>query len=234
MRVLLAICMIVASTVSWAADKPAAAVAPAAPVVTGKVLEVKDVDTYTYIRLKTKQGEVWAAVMKAPIKKGATVTIEDVSEMHDFESKTLKKTFPVILFGSLSGAVSGAPAGHGMGQAPAAAAVVKMEDIHVAKASGANAYTVAEIVSKAAELKDKPVVLSGKVVKYNPGIMGKNWVHLRDGTGTDADGSNDILVTTSSGTKVGYVVTAKGIVHTEKDFGSGYAYKVLIEEATLQ
>ena len=40
-----------------------------------------------------------------------------------------------------------------------------------------NARTVAEILTKTAELKDKPVVVSGKVVKYNPGIMGKNWIH---------------------------------------------------------
>ena len=233
MKVLFAVCMIVASTFVWAADKPApaaAAPAPVALVVKGKVLEVKDADIYTYIRLQTAKGEVWAAVIKAPIKKGATVTLEDVSEMHDFESKAMKRTFPVILFGSLSGAKVNLPPGHGM--APAVA--VKLDDIHVPKASGENARTVAEIVTKSAELKDKPVTVSGKVVKYNPGIMGKNWVHLRDGTGSDADGSNDILVTTASNTKAGDVVTAKGIVRTEKDFGSGYAYKVMVEEATLQ
>ena len=70
-------------------------------------------------------------------------------------------------------------------------------DIHVAKASGANARTVAEIVTKGAELKDKPVLVRGKVVKYNPEIMGKNWIHLRDGSGSASDNSNDVLVTTT-------------------------------------
>jgi hypothetical protein len=107
-------------------------------------------------------------------------------------------------------------------------------DVHVPKASGDNARTVAEIMAKAAELKEKPVLVSGKVVKYNAGIMGKNWIHLRDGSGSEKDGNNDILVTTGSQTKVGDVVTVKGIVRTDKDFGAGYAYKVLIEEATLQ
>ena len=104
--------------------------------------------------------------------------------------------------------------------------------IHVPKATGANARTVAEVLTKGAELKDKSVVVRGKVVKYNASIMGKNWVHLRDGTGTAPN--NDILVTTTQPTKLGDVVTVKGVVHTDKDFGSGYAYKVLIEEATLQ
>ena len=107
-------------------------------------------------------------------------------------------------------------------------------DIHVPKASGANARTVAEIMTKGAELKDKPVLVRGKVVKYNPNIMGKNWIHLRDGSGSAADNTNDVLVTTMNQAKIGDVVTVKGIVRTDKDFGSGYAYKVLIEEATLQ
>jgi hypothetical protein len=89
-------------------------------------------------------------------------------------------------------------------------------------------------MTKSAELKGKAVLVRGKVVKYNPGIMGKNWIHLRDGTGSPANGSNDVLVTTMSTAKVGDIVTIKGTVRTDKDFGSGYAYKVLIEEATLQ
>jgi hypothetical protein len=64
--------------------------------------------------------------------------------------------------------------------------------------------------------------------------MDKNWIHLRDGTGSAADGTNDLVVTTKDETKVGDVVLVKGVVHTDKDLGSGYTYKVLIEEATLQ
>ena len=71
-------------------------------------------------------------------------------------------------------------------------------------------------------------------MKYNPEIMGRNWVHLRDGTGSALDNSNDLLVTTTNEAEIGDVVTAKGIVRTDMDFGSGYAYKVLIEEATLE
>jgi hypothetical protein len=107
-------------------------------------------------------------------------------------------------------------------------------DVKVPKAAGANAYTVADVLTKGAELKGKTVLVRGKIVKYNPEIMGKNWLHLRDGSGAAASGSNDILVTTSQTAKKGDVVTAKGIVRTDKDFGAGYSYKVLIEEATLQ
>ena len=100
--------------------------------------------------------------------------------------------------------------------------------------SGDNARTVAEIIAKAAELKDKPVRVRGKVVNYKPKILGKNWIHLRHGSGVAADNSNDVLVTTTTQVKIGNVVTVTGVVHTDKDFGPGYSYKVLIEEATLK
>jgi hypothetical protein len=237
--------LLLAATFAWAGEMPApntAAPAPAAASVKGEVLEVKDVESYTYLRLKTKDGETWAAIGKAPVKKGAEVTIENVMVMTNFESKTLKKTFPSILFGSLAvaTAATGPAISTPMGGANMAAAHAGMAksadvgDVRVAKATGANARTVAEVVTKAAELKDKPVLVRGKVVKYNAEIMGKNWVHLRDGSGSASDNSNDVLVTTTSQAKTGDVVTVKGIVRTDKDFGAGYAYKVVIEDATLQ
>jgi hypothetical protein len=127
---------------------------------------------------------------------------------------------------------STAPSPHGsMGKA---ANTVEVADAKVAKASGPNAKTVAEIVTQAADLKDKTVLVRGKVVKYNAGIMGKNWIHLRDGSGSAAAGTNDVLITSLNEVKVGDVVTAKGIVRTDKDFGSGYVYKVIVEEATFE
>jgi hypothetical protein len=230
MRLLLAIYLLVVPAFVWAADKPAA---PPAAAVSGEVLETMDDAGFTYLRLKTKDGEAWAAVRQAPVKTGAQVTIENVTAMQNFESKSLKKTFPVIYFGDLPGA--GAPAGHDMAAAHAGMGkAADVGDVRVARATGANARTIAEIVTKSAELKDKPVLVRGKVVKYNQAIMGKNWIHLRDGSGSAAANTNDIVVTTAEQAKLGDVVTVKGVVRTGKDFGAGYAYKVLIEDATLQ
>jgi hypothetical protein len=120
------------------------------------------------------------------------------------------------------------PPGH-----PSISRPVDIGDVHVAKATGPNAKTVEEIVTQRTQLKDKPVAVHGKVVKFHAAIMGKNWVHLRDGTGSQAQGSNDVLVTTQDQTRPGDVVTARGTVRINKDFGSGYAYPVLIEEATI-
>jgi hypothetical protein len=225
---LLLFCLSVASAFVWTGNGYAQ---PAGSVAKGKVLEIENVPGYTYLHLKTKDGETWAAVPTAQVKKGDKVTINNASVMSNFESKTLKKTFPTILFGTLgSGAATKLAMDKPFSHPPAA----NIDNTPVAKASGANARTVAEIISQSASLKDKPVLVRGRVVKFNAGIMGKNWVHLRDGTGSAADKTNDILVTTANETNVGDIVTAKGIIRTDKDFGSGYTYKVLIEEATLQ
>ncbi len=221
-------CSVAFALSASAADAPAA-VPSSDGVVTGVILEVKDVDSYTYVRLKTKDGETWAAVSKAPLKKGATISIGDAMVMNNFESKALKKTFSSIIFGNLAGSnkgVAGAPSG--------AAKAQDNTPIKVAKATGDNARTVAEVVTKSVELKDKSVQVRGKVVKYSPEIMGKNWIHLRDGSGSEASNTNDILVTSAGQAKLGDVVTVTGVVRVDKDFGSGYSYKVLIEEATIK
>ena len=197
--------------------------------LSGVVLETQDVDGYTYVRLKTPEGETWAAVGKAPLKKGATVAIENTMVMKNFESKSLKKTFPTIVFGTLAGSAKNTSDPHA-----GVAKVVDTAPIQVPKATGANARTVAEVVTKGAQLKDQQVQVRGKVVKFSPQIMGKNWIHLRDGSGSASDNSNDVLVTTSALAQVGDVVTVSGVVRVDKDFGAGYVYKVLIEEAKLQ
>jgi hypothetical protein len=104
--------------------------------------------------------------------------------------------------------------------------------VKVPKASGADARTVAEVWSQRSALKEKSVTLRGKVVKFNPGIMGKNWVHVRDGSGT-AGKDNDLTITTDDQTAVGEVVLVKGTVRVDKDFGAGYAYPVIVENAKL-
>ena len=122
---------------------------------------------------------------------------------------------------------------HGSSPHGASPTAAEIGDVNVPKAVGQNAYTVAEIVDQAKTLKDKPVLVRAKVVKFSPEIMNKNWVHLRDGSGTVAAKNNDLVVTTKDQVKVGTVVTVRGVVRTDKDFGHGYSYDVLIEDAKL-
>jgi len=120
-----------------------------------------------------------------------------------------------------------------MGGAKAAAAPA-VATTPVPKASGADARTVAEVVQGKGGLKDKTVLVRARVVKVNSGIMGKNWLHLQDGSGKAQDGSNDLLVTTQDTAAVGDIVTARGTVRTDVTVGPGYAYAVLVEDASVK
>ena len=93
--------------------------------------------------------------------------------------------------------------------------------------------TVAAVWKARMALAGKKVTVRGKVMKFNGGILGVNWIHIQDGTGTAADGSNDITVTSEAGAKVGDEITVTGTVAVNKDLGSGYKYDVLIEHASI-
>lgn len=232
---------------SAVAPAPGPANAPAG-AVKGKVLETLDAAGYTYLRLQTAEGEMWAAVPKAATTVGEEVTVSNPMVMNGFESKTLGRKFDKILFGNLGGGEAAVPAPMGMPPPPGGAPAPNVADVQhgptatppadmgpikVAKAEGADGRTVAELFAQKAALKDKNVVIRGKVVKFTGGVMDRNWVHLRDGSGTDAAKDNDITVTTKDAAAVGDVVLVKGAVHLDKDFGAGYSYGVIIEEATL-
>jgi len=229
----------------------ASATTPVAPSrLTGKVAETFDSGGYTYLRLATAKGDEWVAVRQTKVKKGSTVEVEAQMSMDNFESNTLHRKFDRIVFGVLtdgSGAVpvqatgkadggdmkamqsgkAGGPASEHMKGTAATG------DVNVEKAEGSNARTVAEVWSQRAALNDKPVVVRAKVVKFLGGIMGTNFMHLRDGSGTEAKGDNDITVTTSESAVVGDVITITGVVRVDKDFGAGYRYPVIVEGAKV-
>ena len=222
--------------------------APPAASIKGKIVERLDAEPYSYLKLKTDAGEVWAAVPKSDKGVGADVVVGGAMPMNDFESKTLKRKFDLVYFGTLVDpnapmqAPAGMPGAMGAGaegpvnmaaqHAQAAAGPGDVGNVKVPKASGTDARTVAEVFAQRAALKEKGVTIRGKVVKFNEGIMGRNWLHLRDGSGT-AGKDNDLTITTAERAAVGDVVVVKGKVQVDKDFGAGYSYPVIVEEAKL-
>jgi predicted GTPase len=109
-----------------------------------------------------------------------------------------------------------------------------VELVKVEKAAGPDAYTVSEIHEKVAALNEKTAVVKGQVIKVSSGILGKNWIHLQDGTGDASLGTNKLVTTSDDLPAVGDVVTMKGTVHLDKDFGAGYKYHVIMEKASIQ
>lgn len=227
--------------VAQAAEVPAAAPGPS-PVhgttapVSGTVAETMEVASYTYVRLTTPDGDKWAAIPHAKLAVGDTATIVNPMVIDGFESPTLKRKFDHILFGTLAGqappAASSADPHAGMAGMGSMAAAELPPGPPVPRATGPNAHTIAEVLAAKASLKDKPVTVRGRVTKYNGGILGKNWIHLEDGS-VKPPADRSILVTSTTSATPGDVVVVQGVVRTDKDFGAGYAYPIMIEDATV-
>ena len=195
---------------------------------------------YTYVRVKTDAGDVWAASSEFKVAVGDRVTLALEMPMENFHSQTLKRDFPLIYFTTRVGregeALPASPR-HDVGARPgrrraAARAVTAQVTEPIQPAPGGT--TVANVWANRKSLAGKSVTVRGKVVKFNGGIMGRNWIHIQDGTGAAADGTNDLLVTSDAGAKVGDVITVTGTVAIDKDFTAGYAYAVLIESAKIE
>jgi hypothetical protein len=217
--------------------KPAIATPPAAVAsgagqsatmtVAGKVLERIDAGTYSYLRLDTLGGEQWAAVPKCELKNGDNAVVSHAMPMDGFESKTLGRKFEHIVFGILDSA--GAPAAAGTPSPHGQMAEPRGGEAHPGEPHGG----MRPASAPPADIGPKPVRVHAKVVKVLPGIMGKNWLHMRDGSGSVDKNDNDLTVTTQDVATVGSVVLVEGTVHADKDFGSGYKFSAIVEDAKV-
>ncbi len=203
--------------------------------IAGTVLETLDASSYTYLRLETPDGEVWAAVPQTRLEIGSEVALASPQMMANFESKSLGRTFETIYFGTLEDQRASAPqAKAGANPHGSTSPDANSAPIEVARAEGAAGRTVAELYAESGNLSGKTIELRGKVVKYSADIMGRNWIHLQDGTGDAATGTNDITVTSSGTAVVGDIILVQGTLTIDKDFGSGYRYAVIVEDASLR
>jgi hypothetical protein len=216
----------------------AALAASAADRFAGKVLETINAASYTYVLIDMGANKVWAAAPQFAVKVGDTVALTDAMPMKNYQSKTLNRTFDVVYFtGSVTvnGAAPAAAAStgalpQGHPTTPKAAAGPAMPELSGIKRAE-NGQTVAEIVTGKSKFAGKPIAVRARVVKYNGGILGKNWLHIRDGSGTE--GTNDLTVTTSTTAKVGDLVLVTGVLAVDRDFGGGYKYALIVENAKV-
>ncbi len=245
-KILLLVCVLLPLHLAVAADA-------AAGGVSGKVVETMSTAGYTYVLVDTGSKKHWAAATEFAVKVGDQVSVAPGTVMPNFHSKTLNRDFDEIIFtggisvkgnGTATDPAPALPPGHPALPGTNAAAlppghptltpkpaVTKVDLTGIKRADGGQ--TVQEIVSGSAKLTGKTVTVRGKVVKYNSAIMGKNWLHIRDGSGSDTQGDNDLTVTTATEAKLGDTVLVKGKLSTKKDFGAGYKYDVIIEDAKV-
>jgi hypothetical protein len=243
--------------VATAGSKSATSAGPSAGAgVSGVVLETFDAGKYSYVRLEGAGGKQWAAVPRSKLTVGQRVRVLNPMLMRNFHSKTLDRDFAEIYFGTLGGPgampdsarkkMMGAAARKGAMPGAGVAAGDDLTKAHRGVATGQKpaalpkplekakgGKSVAEIYQQKSDLAGKKVLVRGKVVKVNNGIMGRNWAHLQDGTRSGDDGF-DLTITTKEQLQVGQIVEVSGTLAVDRDFGAGYRYPVLLERASVR
>jgi len=239
-----------AVSLSTAAQAATPAASPAAvglntATFSGAVIETMNSGGYSYMKLrggKDGREDVWVAAAEFAVTTGERVSVSLDMPMEHFKSKTLNRDFPMLYFVS-NVAREGEPLAGARGPAAGPAAPISMMGSHQSAAAATTpverippapgGLTIADIWAQRKALAGKPVVVRGKVVKVNNGIMDRNWLHVQDGSGTAADRTNDLTITTAAEVKLGDIVTLSGVLAIGKDFGAGYAYDAILEGAKV-
>lgn len=235
-------------------DDAAPTSAPADGTLSGTIAETMNSGGYTYVRLKRENDEVWVAAREFTAAVGEPLQVAVEMTMRDFKSPTLNRSFPLLYFAAQvakkgetlkpSAPVSPVPANtpqpldshSDRGVAPSPAPAGKNPPVaKVAPPPGGLA--IAEVFARKATLSGKPVVVRGTVVKFNGGILDRNWLHLQDGSGSADAQNHDLTITTDAAAarpQVGDVITVSGVLGLKKDFGAGYAYDAILENARIE
>lgn len=193
-----------------------------------KATKALQANAYTYLLVEENGEAYWIAVNKLDPEIGGTYYFSNAMEMKEFKSTDLDTVFASVFFVQDLSTTKLDPSAvknpHGeMGRKP----IAQEEAISVEPAEGG--ITIATLYGNKADYAGKEVLVRGKVVKVNNGIMGRNWVHIQDGT--NAEGAYDLTFTTEEIIEVGEVVSLQGTVAVDKDFGAGYLYDVIVEGA---
>ncbi|MBT8088651.1 MAG: hypothetical protein KJO01_00425 [Gammaproteobacteria bacterium] len=214
-------------------ENPALAAPMPEGMIRGTVLETMDAVGYTYVLLDTAEGQRWVAAQQTPVAVGDIVQTNQGMAMQKFTSPSLNRTFEVIYFsGALQNlSATTLPPGHPTTTTAPVAAGTMIADTAVAAVE--EGRDIAWVYANMDSLAGQPVSLRGKVVKYNANILGTNWLHIQDGSGSATEGSNDLLVTSAAEAAVGDTVVVTGNIALDKDFSAGYSYAVLMEDASL-
>lgn len=196
------------------------------------VNEVQQTGNYTYILVQESDQEFWLAVSKTDVKVGERLYYSEAMEMKNFESKELNRVFESIFFvDQISREPISAETKKAEVSAKRQEGIQKLLDsIKISPVAGG--HSIADLYENSEKYNKQTVKVRGQVVKVNMDIMDRNWVHLMDGT--KGDSRSDLTFTTMEIVKVGDTVTFEGVLAIDKEFGAGYVYPLIVENAELK
>lgn len=198
----------------------------------GKVTEVIQSAGYTYAEVDTGDNKVWAAASTTPLEIGDMIAFTTEMPMKNFHSTSMNRDFPIIYFVNrfitdkpgVTGATTEDTSPHANMKPTATAETRTIEGID--KVEGGS--TIAEVYTDKLKLNGKVIRVRGQVTRYTANVMGKNWLHIRDSSTLD-----DLTVTTDKAAAVDAVVVIEGKLALDKDFGYGYVYPLMVEDASV-
>lgn len=209
----------------------ASVVSAAETPLSGAVVWTVDATGYTYVELETPSGAIWAAGPRTELELGDVVRLVQASPMADFYSPTLDRRFALIYFATaLVSENASASADPPATPHPPIAESPTVEPGSVEALPGG--MTIGEILVRARESAGTEVAVRARVVKVTRHVLGKTWLHLRDGTRTP-DGADDLTVSTTDDAALGDLVVARGRIMLDRDLGHGYRFPVLLEDALV-
>lgn len=193
------------------------------------VAETLDADRYTYLRVTENESEYWVAIPRQEIEVGATYFFQGGLLKRNFKSQEYDRIFETLYLVSgvekeRSGSAIDEALAHNQKSTPL------FEDAPITASLAKDIVKLSELMADPGKYEGKRIVVAGKCVKVNPMIMGRNWVHIQDGS---TDGT-DLTITTTENIPLGATVSMEGTIALNKDFGAGYRYDVIMEGAVLK
>jgi hypothetical protein len=189
--------------------------------------EVLQATKYTYVNVTENGEDFWIAIPGAEVEKGATYQYVGGLKKTNFVSRDFDRTFETIYLVAGLNRQDQNNATSAIDKAFAGIESVK-PTTQIEPSEGG--ISLAELFTNMSKYKDQKVKVTGQCVKVNNSIMGRNWVHIQDGT-KKGEENYDLTVTTEEVVPVGMTLSFEGIIALDKDFGAGYRYDIIMEEA---
>ncbi|HIB76919.1 MAG TPA: hypothetical protein EYO58_04730 [Flavobacteriales bacterium] len=176
------------------------------------ILEIRQASKYSYLKVEgegdglSEGNPYWIATLRGDFQVGDEYVYTGRLLKSKFQSKELGEVFDMIYLVSFIEEISGG-----------SPIVATVEGV----------VSISDVVTDPMKYAGTIVRVHGQITKVNESIMDRNWIHLKDGTADDYD----FVLTSKVSVPVGHSVTFEGLITTDKDFGAGYIYELIMEDA---
>lgn len=202
---------------------------PASEVLQGKILEILEGGRYAYLRIaKQKGNSEWVVTRRASFTQGKTYRYASGIVKTGYYSTELQRTFDEIRLVAHIAPVNAQNSEAGQNSSPTATQAEPPQAPQKPIAAE-NSVALKDIVAQPDQYAGEVIRVTGKVMKVNPNIMNRNWIHIQDGTANDYD----FVLTAQKSVPVGHTATFEGVLNVNRDFGAGYQYAIILEHAEL-